>query len=247
MKIEPYVNNNYEAKVAIIVYKSKSNYYCESHRILPNGGVGPGQPLQNKTIARIAKSFTEKKIQDAEKDKFQRCFGPIPNNLLYIDQGDFKERFVWFRMGGSMKLYFNIRESKYPKQLSVMIPKLIFLTKGSLHIFAIKDMNPDLNTILYEAPFPNINDNGGVCLGNVQPRITKSSFEDYIRIYENSFFASEFTSEHLNQRRASISILELWKEVSRTQKFNNDYLIKHGEFKTVRDAIRSIYGEETLY
>jgi len=80
------------------------------------------------------------------------------------------------------------------RQRSVPVPGLVFRLDrephGLLGVFAVKgDARPTPQTALYHAPFANVYDLGGVCMGNTETR----DFD--WQGWEKAFFASVFTHD----------------------------------------------------
>jgi PRTRC genetic system protein B len=94
-------------------------------------------------------------------------------------------------------------------------PALLFaVVQGSWYVFALaKNERPNKTTELQFAPYFNVYDSGGICVGSA--RVPQGISSDSIPVWEAAFFESEFTHVNGNQRKASHPRGEyaLWKEL----------------------------------
>lgn len=136
---------------------------------------------------------------------------------------------AWHEPAQERPLIFQLQDS-YLSALSGRSfpqPPLLFVLKHrSLSVYALKsDQRPTPTTELWLAPFYNVYDNGGVCLGSmplpgsIEPGLT--------RAVSDAFFHSAFT--HPSGRRAKLawsgSYGEFWQHAAEQGAFPLDALV----------------------
>lgn len=174
-------NGIYKPSNALIIYRHQTgSMYIEEHKI-KNNQIGPGQPLQQSTLNKIGNEF--------HKLKMHVIGGEIPSNLIYSGIKDLNQTIIWTSEPCIRNLKFtdmSIQNGKYP------IPALLWIYKqGSLYVLHI-----DKKKNLFYTPFPNVNNNGNVCMGSAKQFIAHNkiiTFKQCILVCENAFFESQFT------------------------------------------------------
>lgn len=217
-------NINFIPKLAVLVYECKENnskeYYLESRRVVSTKlghKMMEGTPMDEKTLAELSNC-----IKTREVDKVYSK-GLLPKNVIYFGESNFKPFIIWTLPKGKRNLEFkkelNIENGTYN------LPVLVFKLKNeTLSVFAVKTNNVDDKTILYNAPFHNVYDNGNVCMGSAI--IQKSNeLSQIIKNYEKAFFMSKF-SHHINSKSPIKKNLNTYLKTLKTKEFDNNVLIK---------------------
>jgi PRTRC genetic system protein B len=201
------------------------NDYIEERNI-KNGVMGVGKPLSISSAKQLGDSLVQA--------NFSSVRGLIPENLIYCDSSPGQEVFAWFKPASKQNLYFHdklkIKDGLYP------VPPLLFIaSNGRMDIFALKENNkPQIESVLYLAPFHNVNSNGNVCLGSSKNMKKPKSFEDFIISFEILFFNSRFT--HANNSDFGLNINSLWRSLKGKKEFPVEKLIETK--KKLKDFIR---------
>jgi PRTRC genetic system protein B len=104
---------------------------------------------------------------------------------------------VWWRPALITRLLFS-EGTKIPSG-PAPVPALLFMASGSaLSVWALKENErPVQNTKLWNAPFPNVGNRGGICMGNA--RLPQVASPDLVEEYEKMFFRSKFSTHHMPQ------------------------------------------------
>lgn len=208
------VFGSYKPQLALIVYKEESEgcrteHYIESHPIDENGRLLEGRPLSVDAIEGMVGAFFD------EHKQLSTIRGLIPEYVLFFDSlPGGKYKLIWYRPAQRRVLHF--AESLKIDSGEAWVPPMLYVVNGGgLDVFALKeDTRPDHETILYRAPFHNVSENGGVCLGSA--RVKKPSFQTFdsvIGYWEEMFWNSEFS--HLTGSKSPIkgNINTLWPEL----------------------------------
>ena len=201
--------NTYKPELMFVLYKAqRDNFYIESHDILANGNVAEGKPLKQETLQAMIDVFYKENIQQSE------ITGVIPENILLYKQlagGNYK--MVWYRPAEIRVLQF-APQLKLPCE-NVWVPAMLyFAQKSGLKVYAMgANTRPKENSKIFTAPFHNVNDGGGVCLGNAKVAKPKQlTFYNVMKYWEDLFWLSEFT--HLNGENKTVSAMDkVWKKM----------------------------------
>lgn len=136
---------------------------------------------------QIAKSFSELKVEKSKKSTL--C---IPENVIF----DSDEILVWFKRRSVADMWF--RHGSKPMRLVVEWPPVLFAAMKktqSMFVFALgKNSRPKDSSILYHAPFMNINDRGHLCQGTAH--LPNNICTGTIHECESTLLDSQFT--HVN-------------------------------------------------
>ena len=222
----PLLNDIYLPVKALIVFKNEKNngYYVESYDMDNNGcpiNAHPLSVLEGNDLAEMLNSSPE------SKQVFLRSEGLLPENVLFINAN--RDGFViWFTPPMEVNLFFkadlSIPDGK------AKIPAMVWkATNKSLQVYALKThRKPSADAQLHHAPFFNVYQNGGVCMGNVDIKISgQTGLEEFMSLWQTYFFNSKFS--HLNGVTSPVkgNIIQLWnKLISGTNSFPVKSLIK---------------------
>lgn len=190
----------FELNKAIFVYTNNEKTYLEHRRVKVKDGTyhfAEGIPFSLEDYNNLVNAIP--KNDDISSFNF---YGLQNTNLLYFALENKNINLSWICVG-------NQRELKFDKQSEIKsgkywIPNLLFeVYNNSLFVYAIKRNRINKETKLYNAPFPNINNNGYVCEGNIKINKELTNINNLIKEWEKFFFNSEFT--HLSNTKISIS------------------------------------------
>lgn len=201
-------------------------FYIEQHELYKTKQgaykLGAGTPMEYETIYSIIESINS---STQIKRKFK---GLMPDNLLYFYPHMPQERLVWVVEPERRYLKFNRNDLESGK---ADCPRLIFSIEGNkmLSVFAVKDKKITPETILYNAPFPNVT-RGSVCIGGALKWIQETqTYEELMEQWESIFFDSTFNHDGGSQQ-AKISMGKLWKPLLDTKKkFPLEQLVESGK------------------
>lgn len=202
---------------ALIIYQTNDDdnrdTYVEHFDMDKNGNPINAHPLSERETKILAKSLNTEK----EKSKaFLKTESILPTHVLYINPIE-KGSVIWYTKARKTNLFFT--ESLEIPNGTASIPAMLWMaSKHHLTVFAlISDKRPTEKTVLYDAPFFNVYENGSVCMGTVNVDIKNSaSVEEFIRAWESYFFNSRFS--HLNHNPTNSNCVNLWKELVNTDK-----------------------------
>lgn len=217
----------YHPKSALVFYESDeslSDMYVEYFDMDENGNPMNAHPLTVNEAKFLAKRFN---VQSRKEMKFLKPKGVISSNILLIDNSE-NAKVIWYTDSGKKELFFS-KGLGIPNGVA-SVPALIWCAdKQHLKIYAMNyNQRPTEDTPLYHAPFFNVYDNGSVCMGTVDTKITKSaSLEEFTGTWENCFFNSYFSHLMYNHNPVQGNCVSLWKElVTNDKDFPIDVLIK---------------------
>ena len=114
----------------------------------------------------------------------------------------------------------------------VAVPGLVWQTDGSaLWVWALDGRTrPPAETILFQAPFFNVNSQGRVCIGNAQVPSESQAFSP--NAWEEMFFGSKFTHPNVHEpgKLMKTSPIQYWKRqlLRPSAKFNINNLVATG-------------------
>jgi PRTRC genetic system protein B len=221
----------YHPQSALLIYEShnrggRNNVYVEAYDIGIHGNPINAHPLTVQESIALAKALDN----SAEISRsFLKPKGLIPSNVLYInpEQDGFA---IWHTPAMTANLFFkdelDLTDGTYA------LPPLVWkAAKNRLCIYALKSTDvPDLLTVLYDAPFFNIYDDGRVCMGDVKLDFKEHTcLEEFMAQWQGYFFNSRFS--HLLQHRSPVkgNIIQLYKNLAGgKKKFPQGVLLKNG-------------------
>lgn len=236
-EITTMLNGEYEPVQALMIYKwpQKSKYYIESHPI-QDGTIGAGKPLQADTIADLVQYFQDRQLRDV------RLSGVVPAELLYANWNTNTKALIWYNEPKIRPMFFT-KDLGIPSG-SAMQPGLVYvLEEKQLSVFAYCGYGrPALDQQLFRAPYHNVNDRGGVCLGNAKVKRPENTYEAIIAHYEQLFWGSEFSHLQGDESPASANINTYWKQaVAHPRRAFNESILKPSEYnKTIKEIIKSL-------
>ncbi|MBX3253956.1 MAG: PRTRC system protein B [Chitinophagaceae bacterium] len=215
--------SEYKPSVVIMVYKGGHNkYYLESHDVNGRGEILAGKPLLQETLQAVVDVFFD------ERKNRTAIGGIMPDNLLHfchLPGGNY--RMIWFRPEEQRVIHH--AESLKIKTGITSVPALIYrVSGGDLDVFALKaNKRPDEKTKLFVAPFFNVSNDGGVCLGNAKVEKPKVlTFSNLIKYWEDLFWLSEFSHVNGNEKVKSGDLTKIWRSlVGAKQKFPKEELM----------------------
>lgn len=193
-KFQDLLKSKLQPTDAIIFYKptmkagDKEGAFVE-HRTIEDGKLGAGEPLEVDTLAKMLRTVSK---YVARNTALVTLHGVIPPNLLYSSTSMDKHKLVWYRKPEKRMMYF--KKSLGIPDGEIEIPGIVYMAEGrKLSVYAFKGSKP--KDVLYMAPFFNIYNDGGVCLGSAKVQKPKEhTFENWIDYWEKMFWMSEFAA-----------------------------------------------------
>jgi PRTRC genetic system protein B len=212
--------DDYKPVLAIVAYSNDGVYYLEERKVSKENGkveLLEGKPLTKKTYTAIAES-----IKSSTEINF-KSRGFISDKVISFSKSLSGIDIVWKWKSRKQLLKFD-KKLKI-KSTAYMLPDLIFkLHNNTLSVFSYKRYQKE-KTLLYKAPFHNINSGGSICMGNAKGDSEQIYIEDIMDSWENAFFMSEFT--HFNDSEVSTKRLtEILKEMKTAKAYPMEYLVK---------------------
>ncbi|MGE9310849.1 PRTRC system protein B [Niabella sp. CJ426] len=207
----------YFPKAALMIYHTKDDKrstYVEYFDIDKNGSPVNAHPLSVNEARQLAKALN---TTVEKKETLLKPAGIMDANVLYLDQQ--QRKVIWYTKAQQKKLYFTPL-SGIANGIANIPPLVWIAGDQGLHIFALADnKRPSITTKLFHAPFFNVYESGGVCMGTVDTTIKKTaSLEEFVSAWEASFFNSKFS--HLMQAHNPINgnCVQLWDSLVGTDK-----------------------------
>jgi len=183
------IKEDFIPSVAIVVYSQDGGQnYLESRKIVNKNNcyqMLEGVPLTKKLLGGMLEEIDPQKLHKIN------CEGFLPKNLLHYSNKNVEANMIWYIKSSNRNLTFS--KGLGIKDGVMHLPTLVFKLKGNgLSMYAAKTNNVTEKTKLYRAPFHNIFDNGGVCMGN--SRVIKSTnVKKLMKGWEDGFFMSKFS------------------------------------------------------
>ena len=170
------------------------------------------RPLSPQSAATLAATLTTK---DTAGGMPLRTSGLLPQNLLAVDARSGEA--IWYSPPQKRVLPF-VEGLKGPTT-SIALPGLIWqASKEGLRIVAVRK-NPltgkDRQKLrLYHAPFMNIYNNGGVCMGTTRLKFPLSlDLDEFIKKWEEAFWGSLF-SHPVGSRETKTDLMSLYHQLA---------------------------------
>lgn len=220
----------YEPVKALLIYghnegnQGLRSVYIESYDIGINGKPINAHPLTIKESIALSELLqTSSELQN----HFLRSKGVLPANVLFVNP-DKQGYAVWYTPPQERNLLF-IDKLTIPCG-KAFVPGMIWKAgRDGVSVFAVKSKNrPQDHSVLYHAPFFNINYNGAVCMGNVRITIERTThLQEFMFQWEQYFFNSYFS--HTLQGGSIIdgNIVQLWQGlIDSDTRFPENVLIK---------------------
>lgn len=165
------------------------------------------------SASQIAKTFSELTIEKSNK-----TFNCIPENVIF----DSDQLLVWYKRRFVDTMWFRIGNK--PQHLIVEWPPILFAAcknRHAMYVFALgKNTRPNEDSVLYNAPFMNINDRGLLCQGTAH--LPHEISVGCLAECEATLLDSQFT--HVNHEYTfshptnSNSHFKFWKSKARNRK-----------------------------
>lgn len=227
----------YLPEKALVIYRSQAGQqeevYVESYDMDEQGCPINAHPLSVQETIRLATCLNRAK--EVQTD-YLTPKGLLPEELLYLHQE--QGYAIWYTPVQKVNLFF--KECLQIPCGIAPIPALLWKAdRTQLWLYALKGKEkPFFDTVLYQAPFFNIYENGAVCMGTVEKTAEKANcLERFIEIWEQAFWNSYFS--HLNGDTSPVqgNIIQLWNRLVGTNKpFPQKVLRKQG--LTLKQLIR---------
>ena len=166
-----------------------NSVYVESYDIGLLGNPINAHPLSLKesiALAELLQSSAEM------QNGFLKSKGLLPANLLYVNP-DNNGYAIWYTPPQQRDLFF-VENLDIPSGKGY-VPAMVWkATRDKLRVFALKGKGkPTGKTELYHAPYFNTYQDGGVCMGNVNINIDRTThLENFMIQWEQYFFGSYF-------------------------------------------------------
>lgn len=220
---------------AFLVYENRDHeaVFVSSHLIKVfedetgkhHAQIQPGSPLSKNALFN---ALNELANQQHEKDSL------LPTTVLCATYS----HLIWWKPPSREVVFFQSPEvGSLGKEISH--PGLLFrIHEGKWSVFAVKGKKrPDRNTVLYHAPYFNVYDDGGICIGTA--KVPKTIHYSGIPEWEKAFFLSGFTHPNGHVKKVSYErgIFAFWKDVldGKFKTFPTRYLVSTG--KTLGDFL----------
>jgi PRTRC genetic system protein B len=190
----------------IVAYKSDHDFYMEVHGINEKG-ISPGVPLSKQAMNKMIKSVK----QSAHKMlKFKDI---IPENIIHYNCDPITPYLIWFSPAGKKKLYWTA-QMQIPDGEAHVPPMVFILKNQELDVYAVSEnRRPNMKSALFNVPFCNVDDEGGVCTGNVS--LPDCSFiDDLMKSYESIFWDTRFSGHGLDNEAIikGFNFYHFWKD-----------------------------------
>ncbi|MFN3652589.1 MAG: PRTRC system protein B [Armatimonadota bacterium] len=177
---------------AILIYQSSSSGALATVHEVSKGRrgseIGPGRLLTRDVLESLARDLNQ-----APKTR-----EVLSERILCADGS----RMAWWLPSGRRPIFFRTRDPKWDRAMSGKValhPPLLFIASpGQLAIHALaENRRPNADTPLFVAPYYNLYDHGGMCLGNV--RLPGALSVDDLQAWEDGFFQTNFTHSNYPQ------------------------------------------------
>jgi PRTRC genetic system protein B len=150
--------------------------------------IGAGQLMTDSGLKELVKA-----VVPEQRMRF------LPERILACGV----EGVLWWRKPGKAHVWFKTRNENDVGERSGLVdhPGLIFFAHDSgWSVFAVKgDERPTESDVLYQAPYYNVYQDGGICTGNAQLP-NDCGIED-VDGYEQAFFGSRFTHANVHEKK----------------------------------------------
>lgn len=202
------IADGYQPFKALLCYNNKQDFYIESYDVDENGLLVNAHPLSIAESQSLADSLAE---SPELKSGFAVGGELHPENLLLIN-ADNNGTLIWYTPAQKVGLFF--RADLGITEGQAFVPPLLWqANRTELSLWALKsEERPNLETVLYHAPFFNMYENAKVCLGNVERNIpVKATMSEVMAIWERYFWESSFSHTLFDTGTKGIGMVELWK------------------------------------
>ena len=161
------------------------NNFVLHHEVKEDGELAPATNLTMDSMRLLLKGI----VTTEEAGINLKFKSIIPENVLYFDE--FLGDIIYYTKPQFRKLVFKDEELTG----SYKLPFLLFVKKRSepLKVFALKSKPKNLEAVLCRAPFFNVYNGGGVCMGTARINEEQNTFDDLMKEIDDKFFGSYFT------------------------------------------------------
>jgi len=192
MKVEIAIGemHRFELRDALLIYRESRRSFITSHAVTAQKQgpplLGPAQPLTTAFVEDLAESLSGGATAEV-----------LPESVLAKTD----RMIAWWTPRRVHRMFFENAEGKAQRLNGKLFPQppLVWrVAHGDLKIRALSEnKRPEAQTTLAVAPFWNLSDDGGVCLGSM--RCPESASVGSIEAWERGFYESAFT--HANVGR----------------------------------------------
>ncbi len=198
-----------------------SNFLITEHPVR-NGKIAEGAVLSEASFKHFREFFVA-----------ERLLQYIPERVIAYS-GEF---LMWWTPAQKRPLFFE-KLIGIPNGMAP-VPPLVFLVtaNGGMFVYAMtENARPTPKTVLYHAPFYNLYEETGVCLGDAnRAGVSLSDVEKW----EDVFFGSEFTHADNPPRLKGTTGKKLWNDLIKRKRkvFPVEYLVK-------QTTLGKLFGKE---
>ncbi|MCL1961277.1 MAG: PRTRC system protein B [Desulfovibrionaceae bacterium] len=210
---------------AVLIYRgAQGSALATLHEVYQVNGeavIGAGQPMTPRKAIKLSRALLKRVAHG----------GFLPDNVLYMD-GDL---IVWWQPPARRHVAFRVDESHADllggKERGEIVPHpgLVFAASAKVWgVWAVKGRErPAPPTPLYQAPYFNVNGQGGICQGSV-PRPEGTTIEK-ISAWNDAFFRSYFAHPNVKGKLVQYpgGAYVFWRDMldARFQRFPERVLI----------------------
>jgi len=221
MKVEVSIGemHRFELRDALLIYRESRRSFITLHEVTAQKQgpplLGPAQPLTTAFIEDLAESLSGGATAEV-----------FPESVLAKTD----RMIAWWTPRRARRMFFENAEGKAQRLNGKLFPQPPLVWKvahGELNIRALyENKRPRAQTTLAVAPFWNLSDDGGVCLGSM--RCPESASVGSIETWERGFYESAFTHANVGRlTRHGGGHDALWAELEgKRRAFPTDALIR---------------------
>lgn len=216
---------------ALLVWSAERQPFLTVHQVQDSAGkpsILDGRLASQAEVLKLLQSLTNERGEGGSgADSY------LDPTILSVSP-----RLTWWRPASLAPMWF--RGANLERIGQAVQPGLVFQASvDGLKVFAVKSRSrPTLTTRLWQAPYPNIWSQGGVCLGNARrPKVVGATA--LTKAWESSFRGTAFTHTNLHGKRALTSypggVYALWSalledhEGGKSGRFPNSALVPLAE------------------
>lgn len=208
-------SQSYTPFKALLFYQNeKDDLYVESYDMDALGRPINAHPLSQRESKALSESM---QFKQENSSGFLCTVGLLSDRVLYVDRsGDGYA--IWYTPEMSKHLIF--KGSLGISDGEAYLPPLLWkASKNGLSLWALNSNDrPNLETVLYQAPFFNLYSDGQVCMGNVDTHFPLNvDLDSFMLRWQKFYFGSAFS--HLLQSVSPVkgNIVQLWQKQINTQ------------------------------
>lgn len=223
--------DGYEVSKAILVHRSAGGHAARGFATIHDvSSPARGRPeLQAGTLLGTAQ--LEQVLVGLNKEHALRFIEP---HILAHNSN----ALVWWRPPGKARIWFNTDAASKDGEVLVGTrsgvtphPGLVFAaTAHGWYVWAVKGSDrPTPQTVLHQAPYMNVSDNGAICIGNAS--VPKGFHPSVAPGYEEAWWGSRFTHSNIQIKRrltrwkGGVHALWIWMLSARRRTFPERALV----------------------